>query len=176
MKQNRQKTATSQIPVSKKCCSETYTWLLSREVTFLLPLPVAMQQGTTDHQEEKSAYCTKSGWESDILERAIVRGRKEKEGVIEWGKGWVMSSVWGSKPFQEAKTNQTWVAKRKERRNKNVFDSKTTICGDSCKKPWLTILSLRTSLRLLAPRSHDKYSSKSRKRQPEHGLTATGRQ
>lgn len=50
-----------------------------------------MPQGKTNHQEERSVYGTKSGWESDIIEGELVRGRregrKEKEGVIELGKG-----------------------------------------------------------------------------------------
>lgn len=46
-----------------------------------------MRQGTGDCQEEKSTYGTESGWESGVPVKARVRGRKEKEGVIEWGKG-----------------------------------------------------------------------------------------
>lgn len=53
----------------------------------LFPSLVAMRQGTGDCQEEKSTYGTESGWESGVPVKARVRGRKEKEGVIEWGKG-----------------------------------------------------------------------------------------
>lgn len=46
-----------------------------------------MRQSTGDSQEEKSAYGMESGWESGVLVKVRVRGRKVKEGVIEWGKG-----------------------------------------------------------------------------------------
>lgn len=56
-------------------------------VGLLFPSLVTMRQSRGNQEEEKCAYGAESGWETDVPERTKVKGRKEKEGVIERGKG-----------------------------------------------------------------------------------------
>lgn len=148
LRQSRQKTATSQSPVTKKKMRHP------RSSAFSPPSLVAKQGERTKTSRPKVWVGT---WHPQ------KRNNEGKEGVREWERDeWC--PMCGVREIFFTNPRHTRHESEKGRRRKEIImNLKTTISGGSYDKPRVTIPSPRTNPQVLAPHSGDKYSGKSRK-------------